>query len=201
MIWLNEGVAENPINRVSRIKKSKVMAENKIPSIEDIWTSNKVHKTTGQKLLATLVWLLLQKAFWGFVVFAVILYTCSGSGDVIKTQKDLVGTTWQNTSSYNSIGAWYKVKITSSNTYEAWYSHPSDGRWNNHHTGYYSIQESRDGSNGEAVFIITLSAYKLPGVSHLIVYKGSKDGRFTSNPFIDNDFRGVQALQTSNNPW
>ena len=124
-----------------------------------------------------------------------------GGGKTIKTVNDLKGTTWQNTSSYNSTELWYKVVIKDNNTYDAWWSNPSEGEWKNYHSGSYKSEENRDGSNGKAIFILTLQASKLPGIQYLIVYKDTNEGRFSANPFIENGYRGINAEQTNKSPW
>jgi hypothetical protein len=147
------------------------------------------------------------------VVLLVGLSSCGGGGAKnINTINDLKGTTWQNSSSNNYPNFWYKVVINNNNTYDAWYSNPSDGKWNNHHSGSYEIKEDRDSSNGDGIFILTLHKSKLPGVQYLIVYKPKKYesgyfrlsyGVFSANPFIGlgYDTNGIGASLTNINPW
>jgi hypothetical protein len=153
----------------------------------------------GKKIVGAFIDLFGKWYFWVTPIICIIVIFSGGK--IIKTTNDLEGTTWQNTSTYNSDNFWIKVVLKTNRTYDAWYANPSKGKWDNYHSGSYTVEEDRDNSNGKEVFILCLHGSSLPGVSYLIVYKNSDEGRFSRNSFIENKYKGIEAIQTDENPW
>lgn len=140
------------------------------------------------------------------VVLSINFSSCTGGGGNsytsanISSIEDLKGKTWQYTGS--SANGWYKVKINSNNTYDAWFSAPAQGEWENHISGSYSVDTTkRDMTNGKILIVIYLENCSLAGLNYLIAYKGTAGVRFSSDPSIYKGGEGVVADQTDRNPW